>query len=142
MMSLILVRGLPGSGKTAFAELIGEPISADDFFMRGSKYVFDPDLLPQAHADCQARCRARLWEKGHAVVANTFSQRWELQPYLSMGMELGTRVHVVDLFDGGCSDELLFERNSHGVPLAAIRAMRDRWEADWLNGEPAPPWER
>ena len=45
MKSLILVRGIPGSGKSTFAKEIsyGFPfLSADDFFMIEGKYQFDP----------------------------------------------------------------------------------------------------
>jgi hypothetical protein len=54
-------------------------------------------------------------------------------------------VVVVDVFDGGLTDEDLAARNVHGVPLAGIRAMRARWETDLLaaqNNEPRAPWER
>jgi hypothetical protein len=32
------------------------------------------------------------------------------------------------LFDAGLSDEQLAERNLHGVPVAQIKKMRDRWD--------------
>tara|TARA_Y100000034_G_scaffold99818_1_gene122831 strand:- start:2886 stop:3155 length:270 start_codon:yes stop_codon:yes gene_type:complete len=75
------------------------------------------------------------------VVHNTFSTRWEMEPYLRMAGGT-TVVSVLDLFDGGCTDEELFKRNSHGVPLETITAMRARWEHDWKVGNPLPPWER
>ena len=160
---LTLVRGLPGSGKSAFIEeraavpgrrrggnrprplrdLSGDVFAADDFFLdEEGVYNFDPTLLGEAHAQCQSRTRAALENGSSAVVTNTFSQRWELEPYLALAKELGVTVFVVDLFDSGCVDEELFERNVHGVPIEGIQAMRSRWEHDWKNGDPRPPWER
>lgn len=142
--ALVLVRGLSGSGKTTFAGLLGDPIAADDYFYdEAGKYNFDPKLLPKAHQMCQETCATRMAEKEpQVVVANTFSTRWELEPYLIMAQRFGYKVFVVDLFDGGCTDEQLTERNSHGVPLETITNMRSRWEHTWRNGNPLPPWER
>jgi predicted kinase len=145
---LTLVRGLPGSGKSTllerwYAAHDVDMFAADDFFLdEEGVYNFDPTLLGEAHAQCQSRTRAALENGSSTVVTNTFSQRWELEPYLALAKELEVTVFVIDLFDSGCTDEELFERNVHGVPLEGIRAMRSRWEHDWKDGDPLPPWER
>lgn len=146
MKTLLIVRGLSGSGKTEFATLVADTVvSADDFFVVHGEYQFDPTKLPQAHQWCQRTIRESLLLQPFrrvVAVANTFSQRWEMEPYLQMAEELSTRAHVVDLFDGGLDDDALAVRNSHGVPLATIQAMRERWEHQWRSGNPLPPWER
>jgi predicted kinase len=143
MSNLIVVRGLPGSGKSTLAKLLGCCItSADDYFTTPmGEYSFNPSLLPQAHAQCQARTKEYL-EEFDVVVANTFSQRWEIQPYIQIASDANARLTVVDLFDGGLTDAELAQRNIHGVPVAGISAMRARWEHDWAKGNPIAPWLR
>ena len=164
---LYLVGGLPGSGKSTLARVIAQgsssvAVSADDYFYvaqgetlgdkadrvgrslagnPGQEYCFSPAELPAAHAWCQAQAAKALHYDGRVVVHNTFTQRWEAEPYF--GLPGAERRTIVRLFDGGgCSDAELFARNSHGVPLATIAAMRLRWEVDLSTGDPRPPWER
>ncbi len=140
---LLLFRGLPGSGKSTVAATTGFPVvSADDYFVGSDGvYRFDPTKLPLAHEACQDEAWCFL-DSGNVAVANTFAQGWEIQPYVALARRTGATLVVVDLFDGGRSDEELAVRNTHGVPVETIRAMRARWESDWKAADPRPPWER
>ncbi len=152
--TIILVRGLPGSGKTSLAHLMLDrrlmPTTnlycADDFFVNeDGEYIFDPTKLPQAHAQCLGKVTERVKHEtwwNHVVVHNTFTQRWEMEPYIRLAEETENRLVVVNVFDGGLTDEELAARNTHGVPVEAIARRRDRFEHDWKNGNPLPPWER
>ena len=142
---LFLVRGLPGSGKSSIARAISAKcVSADDFFMQGDKYVFDPKKLGDAHAYCQntAAHFLSLHEVESVAVANTFTCRWEMEFYLLIAEKAGARIVVIDTFDAGLDDAALSRINVHGVPVESIAAMRARWEADWRVGNPVPPWLR
>jgi len=147
-MKLFLVRGLPSAGKTTLAkELSWGVYSTDDYFTCPStgKYEIDLTQLDKAHEWCQRRVderMARINGNPTIAVANTFSERWELEPYLQMCKKHGWRAVVIDLYDGGLTDEELFERGLHDVPLHTIQNMRKRWEHDWKNGNPVPPWDR
>jgi predicted kinase len=144
MQRLFLVRGLPGSGKSTLGRDLAPAFcfAADDYFMVGGEYRFVPAHLPAAHADCQARTRAALVAGATVAVCNTFTQRWELEPYLSLARDLNVPCVVLDLFDGGLTDAELANRNDHGVSVETITGMRGRYERDWWNGNPTPPWER
>jgi predicted kinase len=147
MRTLTLVRGISGSGKTTVARQLAlggrrKLITADDYFVEDGIYQFDPSKLSEAHAWCGTEADLAMQEGLHVIVHNTFTQRWEMEAYLQMGERHGYRVTVVSVFDGGCTDEELAARNEHEVPLYGIAAMRDRWEHDWKNGDPRPPWER
>ena len=165
-MYLFLIRGLPGSGKDTLAKRLKGPglapssvvriHSADDFFLKAKRvhkgvfhtfngelvYKFDPKKLPQAHKACQEDCDASLEDGYDVAICNTFSCRWELQPYLDLAKKHDATVIVMDLFDAGLTDEELAERNTHGVPVESIAAMRRRWESEWTMYSPLPPWER
>lgn len=137
MANMYLIRGIPGSGKSTLAKDLGfTTCEADQFFMVDGVYQFDPSKLMDAHMQCQNNARELVQAGKNCIVSNTFSMRWEMQPYIEMAKQYGARLTVVDVFDGGCTDEELANRNVHGVPLAVIKAMRNRWEHDWKNGSP------
>ena len=128
---LILLRGLPGSGKTTLAKIIlqlrstDEPeiLSADDFFEdKEGEYNFDPTKLKEAHNYCQFRCSERMrQQKARIVVANTFTQEWEMDEYFKMAERYNYRVHtvIVENRHGG--------ENIHGVPEDKLKQMKDRF---------------
>ena len=140
-----LVRGLSGSGKSTLAKMIAEWsrarfYEADDYFVGDDGvYRFDPSKLAEAHKEClDAAMDERTWD---VVVANTFTQRWEMQPYIEHARNTGMELRVITL-DTDRTDEQLAERNVHGVTAEVIAAQRARFERDWENGNPIAPWNR
>lgn len=129
---LILLRGIPGSGKTTFASVIlqqpnnnpQEILSADDFFEgENGEYNFDSTKLKEAHNYCQFRCSERMrQQKVRIVVANTFTQEWEMDEYFKMAERYNYRVHTV-IVENRHGNE-----NVHGVPEGKVQQMKDRFQ--------------
>lgn len=125
---LILLRGLPGAGKTTLAEALaamsdGDAVvtCADDFFTNEAGYKFEPDRIAEAHHYCQRMTREALTLGETAIVANTFTEQWEMEPYFGMALEFGVKIHtvIVENRHGG--------ESVHGVPADAILRMAGRF---------------
>jgi hypothetical protein len=114
-------------------------ISTDYWFIINGEYKFDGTKLGEYHGKCLEEARVSMSEGKRVWVHNTFSQRWELEPYLQLAKEFGYRVDVIDLYDNGLTDAELHERGEHDVPVENIAKMRERWEHDWKNGSPERP---
>lgn len=120
---MIIMRGLPGSGKTTIAKDLGADVicSADDYFTDSDGvYSFSPQRLKDAHENCQSRVKDALAQNLFVVVDNTHTRRWEMQPYIDMAKEYGIEPEII-IAKGEY-------QNIHGVPPEAIATMRERWE--------------
>ncbi len=124
-MELVLIRGLPGSGKTTMARVLAlvgyEHHEADQYFVdRDGEYRFNSAELPNAHAWCLERAKDSMARGSRCVVANTFTRRWEMLPYMDAAKAAGASVRLIQARGAW--------ENCHGVPADAIERMRERWE--------------
>ena len=129
-MFLYLVRGLSGSGKSTAGRNMDAVLLETDMFWKNNG-GFNPQRLQEAHEWCRTEVEVLLGDGESVVVANTFSTYQEMHPYFELARTFGIPITVFDLYDGGLSDEELFARNLHGVPLHTIKNMRKRWQHDW-----------
>jgi len=125
MKTLYIVRGLPGSGKSTFAQSLDCPVFEADMFFVNSQgvYNFDFTKIKDAHAWCQEMVEDHMFNQHEKiVVSNTFTQEWEMKPYVEMAEQYDYRVFsiIVENRHGGV--------NQHNVPEDKLQAMKDRFE--------------
>lgn len=157
-MKIIILRGVPGSGKSHFTKDFDEEtttvVSADFLFqnradMLGVTYTeaFNPADLPKAHAQCLRRFTEEVIrlddaplsgedfeadQKKVVVVDNTNITAVEMAPYVALAQAYGCSVEI-HRFD---IDTLTASyRNTHGVSGAVVGRMNSS-----LRAEKLPPW--
>lgn len=123
--NIYILRGVSGSGKSTFANSIKNMnpdaiiCCADDFFMEGGEYNFDPSKLTEAHDWCKSIFKNGV-EKGVGtlVVANTNTRSWEWDFYEYWGRENGYNIFHIILENrhGG--------ENIHGVPENVLEKQK------------------
>lgn len=132
-----LVRGLPGSGKSAVATALiqagvaDDHINMDEYLISPTtgQYEVDPLKRSEGHLACLEALRVLLRERHTVVVSNVLDSLKEIQQYRDICAEEGLLPHDVveiDLFDGGRLDgELASE--AEGFPKETIRDLRQAW---------------
>jgi predicted kinase len=138
---LIIMRGIPGSGKSTKAkELVGNGSihSTDDVisskgdydeFFNNMKNSGNFSMLSTVHAE-NLRNAINDMEMGitPVVIDNTNIRPFESKAYIENALKLGyddKNIVIVDIGTGGASAEELAQRNTHGVPLDKIKSMID-----------------
>jgi len=138
-MKVIIMRGVPGSGKSSYvARKYPEATvcSADNFFMSADDqgilhYQFNPAQLSAAHDECFREFKnACLVRTEDIVVDNTNTRLWEMSPYVMLARSYGYALRIVHVVG---DPEKCAKRNVHGVPLASIKRMAETFE-------PTPPF--
>jgi predicted kinase len=126
--TLYLVRGVPGCGKSTFAEqlrlsgLVTQFLEADKYFIDSEgKYIFDPSELPDAHEWCQLRAKLYLYGGDSVAVSNTSTTEKEVAVYQRIA-ELTGANFVSIIVENRNNTE-----NIHNVPAEKIQQMKDRF---------------
>jgi predicted kinase len=130
---LTLVRGLPGSGKSTFANWIWNEYAiceADKFFTdKEGNYNFDATKLSEAHKWCKEQVEIRMKDNQanpqfypEIVVSNTFTQEWEMQPYIDLANQYGYTIFTIIVENRHGNSSV------HGVPEETINKMKNRFE--------------
>lgn len=143
-MKLVIVRGIPGSGKTFTAKQIagteGLIFSTDNFFIKDGKYEFKPNLIGKAHEwnyDCAEQ--AMKEKRPLVIIDNTNTTAWEMKKYVLAGRKYGYEVTIQEPtsswwqeFQESRKDpkwaDFFAKKNTHGVPKDTIVKMINRWE--------------
>lgn len=125
--TLYLIRGVPGSGKSTFAQslldnrLVQRVYEADDYFIINGQYRFDPTLLEDAHYQCQRNTWLALYEGMSVAVSNTSCADWEVGIYAKIARD--TEANFVSIILENRHDG----KNIHGCPDTKVEQMKRKF---------------
>ena len=133
---LIILRGIPGSGKSTFAKYLANDsdflvCEADKYFTdkKTGEYKFDSSKIKDAHKWCQDLVETYMKDSllndqfyRKIVVSNTMTMEWEMKPYFELAEKYGYTVFtlIVENRHGG--------KNTHEVPDDKLEQMKNRFE--------------
>ncbi|XP_055981555.1 NEDD4-binding protein 2 [Sorex fumeus] len=133
---LVLLRGLPGSGKSVLARTLQEDnpngviLSTDDYFFINGQYQFDVKYLGEAHEWNQNRAKEAFEKKvSPIIIDNTNLQAWEMKPYVALSQKFKYKVlfREPDTWWKFKPKELA-RRNIHGVSKEKISRMLEHYQ--------------
>lgn len=140
MKTMYIMRGLPGSGKSTLAQSLASVrewessfiASADNYFMTEAGYVWEPRLIGEAHAWCRGLAEGFCTAACHGdkiVIDNTNIHVADFASYLAIAAKTGFDVEIIEPDNAWSWDVFeCYKRNVHGVPLATIKRMKERYE--------------
>jgi len=125
MQNITIIRGVPGSGKSAIADQIWHNpdeslYDSNEYFMKGGRYEFDVDKLPEAHEYCIQGAKDALNKGWNAIVVSTFIHKWEMWPYEILAQRYGASITVITAKGNF--------KNIHGVPEHVVNRMKTEFE--------------
>ncbi len=126
---LIIIRGLPGSGKSTLSEVLSEngkyPVfSIDDYFTDDlGNYNFEYSENHKAYKQCESRTEEAMRASVRKIfIDNVFSLEWEMDAYLKLAGTYNYRVHIVTVENRHGSE------NVHNVSFAQIERMAAKYK--------------
>ena len=133
---LIIVRGLPGSGKSTYASSLGHKFNmmrhfeSDQFFVDSNgQYHYNISLIGAAHDWCYGNVVKSLRDGYNTAVSNTFTKMWEIDKYLAIPFLLpDVKIKVIEMRTQ--------YQNIHSVPEDKLKVMARRWEQipqEWID---------
>ena len=122
-VDLVLVMGLPGSGKTVIAKKLASEkglthIETDQFFIDNDtgEYTFDHSLLDTAHKWCLAETKRLLDEGQRVVVSNTFGTTKSRKSYFKLGYKVAVHTATGQY------------KSIHDLSHDIVERMRECWQ--------------
>lgn len=128
--TLLMIIGIPGSGKSTMAEKIKKENpeysdsniwEADMFFVnpKNGEYNWNVERLASAHRWCQIQVENDMRDGKNVIVSNTNLRPRERKPYIDLAKKYGYKVEVITC-DGGF-------KNIHNVPEETIERMKQKF---------------
>ena len=123
MSRLIIVRGLPGSGKSTFAHKAfnGALVLENDMYhIEDGFYIFNKHDQTDAVYWCLDMAKNAMLAGMDVVVSNTFTRREFIEPYEVFAKEHGITVKVYHMTGS--------YENCHEVPEDVIKRMKNNFQ--------------
>lgn len=138
----IIMRGLPGSGKSYWVEeyINNSPkkdtehykvCSTDEFFYQDGEYRFDAKHLSKYHQLNLTRFIHAIANRVPVVICdNTNMAQWEFEGYCNAAKAEGYQIQIQQVGEPKSKDHQLLcaDRNKHRVPLSSITRMARGFE--------------
>lgn len=142
---LMVMRGIPGSGKSTTAKTLAEGgaiHSTDNLIEAQGDYraFFEKmnkdnnfSMLSKMHAQNLKNSKKSMFEGiSPVIIDNTNLTASEMKNYVMAALEMGyadDNIKIVNVGTGGVLAEELAQRNTHGVPLDKINQMIQRYKS-------------
>lgn len=135
--NLVLIRGLPGSGKTTLATKVtsggGIILSTDDYFRDANGvYKFIAEKLTEAHSWNQNRAYEEM-KKGTSPVCidNTNLEAWEMKAYVVNADKLKYKTHLIKTSTPWALDpEQLVQKTQTGISKKLLVKKLKKYDQD------------
>lgn len=143
-LQVLVMSGLPGSGKSTVAEELRKlhgpqsiedrwsgmgvaVVSSDDHFIGSDgQYRFISDELSEAHKACWRHFESAMTSKYPLIIVdNTNLYASEIAPYYLPAEARGYAVKIIRV---NCDPADAFERQRHNVPAATFQKMVEQWK--------------
>jgi predicted kinase len=132
--TLILIRGLPGAGKSSLAKLLSEdqkyPVHAiDDYFTNTEtgEYQFNFSENYLAYKQCENLTENSMKNGALKVfVDNTFTFNWEMEPYFKLANIYNYKLFVVTV------EKYHNGSNIHEVSMEQLQKMAEKYKVKLL----------
>jgi predicted kinase len=140
MKKLIIIRGLPGSGKSYLVKeilfnlppLLTACVCSNDKFWidKFGRYKYSASFAKYAKDLCRGSAARAMYHGTEIVIIdNTNINISHMQPYLEMADEFDYEVEIREPQTLWAKDpQECAKRNVHGVPLEIIQSMAEGWQ--------------